>query len=135
MRDSGTLCVSYAIELPGVGDSFQGVNAPVLKRDTGADYQVLYGCRHEHLTRFCKAADASADVDSDSGQIVPADFAFAAMHAAADLDAKPMRLFRDGASAAHGSPGSVEGGEKAVTEGLYLATPEPRNLTASGPVV
>lgn len=60
-------------------------------------------------------------MDSDPGQLLADELAFACVEAASRGQAEPIERVDDGKRAADRTSRSVEAGEKAVAPGVYLA--------------
>lgn len=57
-------------ELPTARYSFELVGAAGVEREARADNEVFDSSRHEHFAGACQRADARADVDGESGEVV-----------------------------------------------------------------
>src|SRR5437764_6380281 len=59
-------------ELPALGNTLEGVGAPVHEVEGRADEQVLDGTSGEHLARLCECAYSRADVYGETVDVVAA---------------------------------------------------------------
>src|SRR5207302_1917977 len=116
---------------PAPGDALELVKAPVLEREGAAHDGPEDGARHEHLTGAGQRVHARGDVDRHAADVLADQLALARVHPHAYVDAELAGRLSDRQRAAQRPRGrAVEGGEKAVAEGLHLTAAKAGELLA-----
>src|ERR1022692_1960638 len=74
-------------------------------------------------------------MDSQPGQVIPANLDFASVDPSAHLDVEDSKSLSDRYCAFDGSTGAVEGGEESVARGVHFSTSEALDLRSNALVV
>src|SRR5581483_4646450 len=91
-------------------------------------HQLLGRAGHENFAGRSEIRDAGGDMDGNSADVVSDGFDLARMESDAHLKAKGRRVLHDRVRAADGASRTVERGQEAVAERLYLMSAEAHEL-------
>jgi hypothetical protein len=100
--------------------------AAVVKTQVGAGDEIAYSAGDEDFATARQLRDAGRNVNGDAADLVPLDLNLASMEPGSHRDAEQPHSIDNAHSAAYGTSGTVERGEKAIPQGLDLATAKSR---------
>src|SRR5438876_3608183 len=109
--------------------------ASIVKRDTGARDEVLYGSRNDHVARTCSIHDARREMNGNSENFRVGPLDLAGMQTGTDLDAERDHGFHDRLSAMDRARGAIEQDEKSISQRFHFAAAEARHFPANCCVV
>src|SRR5499426_1313233 len=92
-------------EAPRVRNALEFVLAALAERDAGAHDEILDRAGDQDFVGPRQGADASGDVDGETGEIVAADFALSRVQAGSHIDSEALCGFDDRLGAMDGARG------------------------------
>src|SRR5262245_19018183 len=133
---SAAVVASGGSEQPPLAvDTLEGMAAPLLEAQPGADHEVLHGARDQDFAGPRLGHDASADVYGDSADVFSHADALARVQPGAHLQAERPRGLPNREAAPHGPSRAVEEREKPVAGRRDLLPAEVRDLAPNeGPM-
>jgi hypothetical protein len=130
---NGTTSGSEDSPLPGYAP--ERVCTAVLEDNPGTVHEILDGPRHEDFACLGQGRDTGPDVDGDSANVGTANFTFAGMQTASDVDAQLWYALNQCGAAPNCARGAIEGGKKPVASVLHYAAVKVGDLGACDLVV
>src|SRR5438552_15245881 len=90
-------------QTPFVGHAFENVTAAPFERQSGTCHEIAHRLRNQNFTRGSERRHARANMHGNADNIVSAEFAFAGMQTATDLEIERAHRIADRAGATHGA--------------------------------
>src|SRR6516165_1994806 len=122
-------------ELPNPGNTFEFVVSSFLELGSRTSHQERDDCRREQLARLGVFEEASSDVNSDTSDVITAQFHFASVQSQPNGDVEQIQRVTEGEGPSDRTARAVEGGQGPITSQLDKSAAVLANNLASHLVV